>query len=137
MQQFIHKQLDTNLSLANFDALAFELRNYRKRHNLTLEQAADKTESGVDAATLSRIENQKVKPKFETVCMLADWMGVPMKIFIHSPFDEYVQSFEPPSTIDKISSHINNDPVLSEESKGEIINAIKALYQFHQDRSES
>ncbi len=52
------------------------LKQLRDRKLLTQEQVALK--SGVSVATISRIENGKVVPKYKTLRALADVMDVPI-----------------------------------------------------------
>ncbi len=51
-----------------------ELREIRKARGLTLEAVGYL--AGVDAATVSRIENRQVQPKPETVVAIARALGV-------------------------------------------------------------
>ena len=51
-----------------------ELRKIREQRGLTLQAVAYL--AGVDAATISRIENEQVRPKPETVVVIARALGV-------------------------------------------------------------
>lgn len=110
-------------SLVRLDELAESLKKARKeRDGLTLAEAA--VQIGLSPATLSRIEQAKYVPKYETLAKICEWLG--------EPVDTYLEILTPPSasgdTLSEIALHLRADKKLSKEAARELIDIITTLY---------
>lgn len=111
-------------SLVRLEELAESLRNGRKeRDNVTLAEAAQQI--GVSAATLSRIEQEKFVPKYDTLAKICEWLG--------EPVERYLEIIAPPvvegDTLKEIEVHLRADKKLSRGSARELMGIIKTLYE--------
>ena len=115
-------------SLIKLNAFAQTLKAYRKENKLTLAETAEQT--GVSASTLSRIENAKFAPKFETVVTLCDWMEAPIEDFA----EIHVES---ENTLERVAVHLRADRKLSTDGAQQIIEVVKALYEAHARKEQA
>lgn len=118
-------------SLVRLGELAESLRSARKvRDDLTLAEAA--LEIGVSAATLSRIEQRKFVPKYDTLARICEWMG--------EPVERYLEIIAPPpvkgNTLKEIEVHLRADKKLSSQSARELMGIIKTLYERYSSPEE-
>lgn len=110
--------------LVKLKEFAAILRAYRAEQDLTLNDAA--RETGISASTLSRIENAKFAPKLETVVALCNWMNISA-----GEFTEFHTDDELRTTTEKVEVHLRADRKLSAEAAKEIIDVVRALYEYH------
>ena len=115
---------DTETSISRMSAFARTLKAYRDEHDLTLTAVADQT--GISPSTLSRIENGKLVPKFQTMARLCDLMDVSIE-----DFTEHRGGGEERETMEQVAVHLRADRKLSTKAAQQIIDVVKALYAQH------
>lgn len=124
MESVLDEIRNTEATITKLDAFARTLRAYRDEHDLTLAKTAEQT--GVSASTLSRIENGRLAPKFETMVTLCDFMDVPI-----ADFADLREAGQERDTIERVAVHLRADRKLSTRAAQQIIDVVKALYAVH------
>lgn len=118
---------DHEASPIRFDEFAAAVKAHRKKLEFSLVQASEAT--GVSPATLSRVENAKLYPRFETIHTLCNWMKIPLSEFMVSPTE-----FNERDTLEKVAVHLRADKNLSHKAADEIVNFVRALYNVKSHR---
>jgi transcriptional regulator with XRE-family HTH domain len=93
------------------------LKERRRRKRLSLRDLADQI--GVSFNTLSRVERGHV-PDLRTLRPIADWLGVPVEMFIEQSGDA--------STPEVIARHLSSDQRLSPEAAASIAEMVDEMY---------
>jgi len=122
------------------------IRSKRKANELTLAQAA--RESGVSAATLSRLERQSSRvaknganttpnmPDTRTLVAVAQWLDVALDrvVAVPSPPPAHgVPHFEGETVPDIVAAHLRADPKLNRETAEALVRTFRVAYdQFAQ-----
>jgi transcriptional regulator with XRE-family HTH domain len=128
--------------IVRLDDLGRLLREKRQREQLTLEQAAHR--SGVSAATLSRLERQKVigdresssgipsTPDTRTLSALSRWLSVSIESILHvdQPLSvEGVTHHEGESTPDIVTAHLRADRNLDSKTAEALGRLFRSAYE--------
>lgn len=105
------------------------LSQVRKRQGMSLRSVAEET--GISAATLSRLEAGRGTPDLETLDKLADWMGLSRgDVYRTTPDD-------PLDTIAAIEVHLRADPRLDPRTAAALVDGFRTMYErFTEDEAQ-
>jgi len=108
--------------------LGHYLRKKRERDGLSLRDAARDT--GISAATLSRIENENGIPDSANLARLAEWLNIPLERIMGgtSPSANQVVLRKGESTPDVVEVHLRADKNLTPETAKALSEMFRLAY---------
>lgn len=112
--------------IIDFSGLAAIVKGHREMKGLTLREAAE--QSGVSAATLSRIERAEARPDLDTVQALVSWIGVPLERVVVRTKKLARTTPNSQSTIENVEVQFRADPRLSPEAAEQLIKLVRQAY---------
>jgi transcriptional regulator with XRE-family HTH domain len=113
--------------IIDFKGLAAIVKGHREMKGLTLREAAE--QSGVSAATLSRIERAEARPDLDTVQALVKWTGVPIeRVVTRSRALARAVPRAGQSTLENVEVQFRADPELDPEAAEQLIKLVRQAY---------